>query len=706
MKQPGASGYSNMTRRSEKVLVILLSLLISAFAVGVAAFDKDDIDKKLAELAAYKQGDPRKALTAFEQLVARSQSNAEQRRYIEKGLARLLLGDSSAASKEFACTQLSYIGSGESVPAIARLLLDEETVDMACIAIAGNPSSDAAKALRDALEKAPPLARIRIIGLLADRRDGESAGTIARLALGSDKETAESAISALGKIGGLVAIETLEKVRLRDDEDLQLAATDAYLDCAEDLAENNKRGEALAIYTQLAGKDEQAFTRSAAIRGVAGIGGPEAVKIVISAFRDSNRMVRSTALGCVRIVEGDNVTNIFAGELSKSSPAEQIMLLAALADRGDPAALDEIKEIAKSTEANVRRAALNAVARIGGPGEVEFLATAASSAQADEREAAVAAIAILRGEGVDKAIVATMRKAQMPLRAELIGVLADRNAGDAVAALLHEAESQDPKLRRAAYKAVGALAGQEDLPELLGLLVDIKGGNASRDAERAVIAAARRIPDVNEQADAVIARLREEKLIETRSSLLRVLAGIANQKALDQVRMALKDENPKLRDAAVRALAAWPDSAAAPILLEVYQDAKSPVHRTLALRGLVRLVADKEYPAEKALDILARAHKLTKEVSEKQLVLSALSNVPHPEALEIALDALDDRSINAEAALAAMKIAKAIAPESPARAKAAAQKILTESKTQTAKKHAEDLLKSIQKPEDTALSPN
>jgi len=62
------------------------------------------------------------------------------------------------------------------------------------------------------------LPQIRIINLLGDRKDAESAAT-------------------LGKIGGKEAMKFLVKARAKGDEDLRLAATDAYLQCAEDLAD-------------------------------------------------------------------------------------------------------------------------------------------------------------------------------------------------------------------------------------------------------------------------------------------------------------------------------------------------------------------------------------------------------------------------------------------------------------------------------------
>jgi len=241
--------------------------------VAGAAIDKPDIDKKLAAMAEYKQGDSREPLIAMEELIRRSQSDAEQRKYVEAQLAKLLESDISADCEQFICRQLWFIGTDESVPAIAKLLMDEQTVDMACYAIGRNPSAAAGRALRDALEKSGPKVRIRIINLLGDRRDAESVAILSMLSLGGERDLAEAAVAALGKIGGADARQALAQARAKGDERLRLAATDAYLRCAEDLAAEGKADEAVAIYRELAGRDEAPFTRSAAVKGLADVGG-------------------------------------------------------------------------------------------------------------------------------------------------------------------------------------------------------------------------------------------------------------------------------------------------------------------------------------------------------------------------------------------------------------------------------------------------
>jgi len=680
---------------------VLLSVLLWGWVISPnagAAINKPDIDKKITAVAAYKQADDRAALIAVERLIRQSQGDPEQRKYIENALARLLESDVSTECREFVCRRLSFIGTADSVPAVAKLLTDEKTVDMACYAIGRNPSAEAGKALRDALEKAGPAVQIRIINLLGDREDAESVETLGSLALAADTQIAQAAVAALGKIGGTKAAQFLVKARAGEDEELRLAATDAYLQCAEDLADAGSSAAALNIYKELTAKNEAPFTRSAAIQGLANVAGPDAVALVVAALKDANRMVRTTAAGCVRTMQGPGVTELFAAQLAISSPADQVLLIAAMADRGDPAALDAITKTAKSSDANVRKASLAAIGRLGAASSVDFLAdTAKAATDTEERKTAINSLTMLRGRNVDDTIVKNMQKAQGPLRAELIGVLSERNAAGAVHALLTEAGSQDSNVRRAAFKALGRLAGRNDLPSLLSLLVDIKGSTGRRDAERAVAAAARRIPDANDQADAVLRKLRGAERIEVRTSLLRVLGGIGNNRALDAIRTALADTDPQVRDAAVRTLSAWPNPAAAQTLLQIYLDSKSSVHRILSLRGLVRILtaAAEKYPPERAVEIYRRAIDAADAQQDKKLVLSGLANLAHIDALEIALASLDDQTVRTEAALAAVKIAAAIAPSKQNEAKAATEKVLTITTSEAVRKQAQQLIEAI-----------
>ncbi len=494
-------------RISVKALAALLLIWLcvnSALSnVAGAAIDKSEIDKKLSAIVNYERGMSREPLIAVEKLIRESQKQPEQRKYIELRLAELL-SEATLECKSFICRQLWFIGTADSVPAIAKLLMDEETVDIACYAIGQNPSHEAGKALLEALDKVSPKIQIRIINLLGDRGDTQSVEAISKLVFGAEREVGEAAAAALGKIGGAQAREILVEARAKGDSELQFAATDAYLRCAEDLVAGGKTKQATEIYKELISKNETPIIRSAAIKGLADIVEEVTVPLVIAALRDENRMVRTTARSCVRTMKGQGVTELLAAELPKTLPEEQVLLIGALADRGDAAALPVIITAAKSANAEVRKAALQAVGKLGDASFVGYLVKAATEGMSsEEKSTAVNSLKLLRGSRVDDAIVKSIQNSQPSVRSQLIHVLFERNAVGAVPALLGEAVNPDRKVRKAAFKALGRLGREKDLPSLIKLLVKLEDDSSRREAERAVVTVSRKISDQSKQADVV-----------------------------------------------------------------------------------------------------------------------------------------------------------------------------------------------------------
>ncbi|MHC4105782.1 MAG: HEAT repeat domain-containing protein, partial [Planctomycetota bacterium] len=453
------------------------------------------------------------------------------------------------------------------------------------------------------------------------------------------------------------------ETRAKGNSELRFAATDAYLRCAEDLMFDGEMKQATEIYKELAGNNETPIIRSAAIKGLSDSGEQEIAPLVVSALRDENRMVRTTARSCVRTMEGNGVTEQFAGELSKLSPEEQVLLVGALADRGDAAALPAVTAATKSTNPEVRKAVLEAVGKLGDASFVEYLVKAAAEGlSSEEKSTSVNSLKLLRGSKVDDAIVKSMQNSQPSVRRQLIQVLAERDAVDAVTALLTEAENPDRKVRQATFKALGRLANQQDLASLIKLLVKLEDDSSRREAERAVVAVSRKISKASRQADAMMTVLYGEKRVAVRCSLLRVLGGIANSKAMSELEAASKDTNPTVQDTSVRALAKWPNAGAAEVLLEIYSNTQNQIHRLLALRGFARLLSlpVQGRPVEKTLELCRRAMQEAKNSTEQKLVLSGLSNIGDLGALEIIEPFMQVEQVKAEAEMAAIKIAKSI----------------------------------------------
>jgi HEAT repeat protein len=394
-------------------------------------------------------------------------------------------------------------------------------------------------------------------------------------------------------------------------------------------------------------------------------------------------------------MKGQGVTELFADELPKTSSDEQVLLIGALADRGDTAALPAITNAAKSANAEVRKAALQAVGKLGDASSVGYLVkTATEGGSSEEKSIAINSLKLLRGRGVDDAIVKSMQHSQPSVRSQLIQVLFERNAVGAVPALLGEAVKPDRKVRKAAFKALGRLGREKDLPSLVKLLVKLEDDSSRREAERAVVAVSRKISETSKQADAVLAGLHDEKRVAVRCSLLRVLGGIANINALRTLEEASKETNPAVRDTAVRTLAKWPNATAAEVLLEIYSNTQNQIHRLLSLRGFVRLLAlpTEERPVEKTLKMCRRAMHQAHGPAEQKLVLSGLANIGDPEALSMVETFLQVETVRTEAAMAMIKIAGAIIETHPDRAKTAMNKLLAVSKDEDLRRQAEEIV--------------
>jgi HEAT repeat protein len=459
-----------------------------------------------------------------------------------------------------------------------------------------------------------------------------------------------------------------------------------------------KTKQATVIYKELTNKNETAIIRSAAIKGLSDVARQDAAPLVIAALHDENRMVRMTAMSCVRTMRGRGVTELFAAELPKTLPSEQVLLIGALADRGDCAALAAITTAAKSTSPEVRKAALQAIGKLGNASFVGYLIeTATEGINSEEKNIALNSLKLLRGSGVDDAIVKNMQNSQASVRSQLIQVLAERNAVGTVPALLGEAENPDTKVRRAAFKALGRLGGEKDLPSLVKLLVKLEDDRSRREAERSVVVVSRKISDQNKQADVVLAGLRGENRVAVRCSLLRVLGGIANDKALQTLASASKETNLSVQDTAVRALTKWPNTTSAGVLLEIYSDTQNQIHRLLALRGFVRSLAlpAEGHPVEKTLEMCRRAMSQARGSAEQKLLLSGLANVSDPEALSMVEPFLQVEPVKTEAGIAAIKIAGAIMQTHRKQAKAAMNKLLAVSKDEGLRKQAEEIIRHI-----------
>jgi len=647
----------------KRCIVPLLAVWVFLGMAGITTAHAQDsaapanLDEAFKNVATYEFGQSRESLSVVYDAIRDSQSSPDARKDL---IARLIaVVESPAATlagKDFACRNLSAVAGEEVIPAVAKLLGAADTANMARYVLERVPGKAACDALLAALPKAEPAVQVGIINSLGVRKCAAATAPLAKLAAGSDSPVAAAAMVSLAKIATPEAVKALAGLKSAPDA-LKAVWADAYLLAADKLLAAGNKDQAAAIYAEMDAAGQPDRVRVAAFRGRVMSAGDAGVPLVVEALTSGNAQLQAAATGFVRCPKMTGATEAFAAVLPKLDAAGQALLLAALGDRGDGAALPGVAALAKSEDAAVRAAAYAAMGKVGNASCVPALAQVAAGSAKDEAAAARTALESLRGDDVDGAIVAELTKVEPPVRAELAKSLAARSANSAVPALIESAKDADEKVREESFKALGALAAPADLPVLVDMLVKVEGAGARREAEKAVVSVAKNIADAGQRSAALLAVLPSVKDPVARGSFYTVMAQNGDPNGLEPVRTAAAKAKDQEMDAAVRALAAWPDPIAVDDLMKLTAASKNDVHRSLMMRGMLKLL---EMPSDRAKEkttaYYTAAMEVAKSVDEKKMVLSALPNAKDLGVLGLAAGCVDNPDLQQEAKLAVQKI--------------------------------------------------
>ena len=226
------------------------------------------MEELLEKVKTYDWGQNRLALTEVSDLVREAYGNPAELRQIEESLLKVLDSDAKRAGKQFVCRQLSIIGTERSVPTLAKMLTGEETSDMARYALERIPGAAVDEALREALPKAEGNPKVGIINSLGQRRDRGAVRALRGLISDPNETVAAAAVAALGQIADSQATSALAQAKDKTSGKLQMLVLDAYLRCADQLAAQGEKEQALAIYKELQKEDMPKPIRTAALRGM------------------------------------------------------------------------------------------------------------------------------------------------------------------------------------------------------------------------------------------------------------------------------------------------------------------------------------------------------------------------------------------------------------------------------------------------------
>ncbi|MBT3200425.1 MAG: HEAT repeat domain-containing protein [Phycisphaerales bacterium] len=253
----------------------IAKMTLAAGAVALAAdqasakTDAAAVDTAIKSLKTYDWGVDIKTLAPIEQAIIDTQKDAAGRKKLEKALADMLASGISRSAQDYVCRRLRTIGTGQSVKALAALLCDEKSSDIARFALGDICCCPTAlDAIREALPKVSTKLRPGIIGSLGTHRDKKSVAALTKLMGDKDVLTARAAAHSLGLIGTPDAAKALCGCAGKAPEAIKTSVADAGLICAEQLLADGDKAAAIALYKGLKGDGMPKHVKVAAMKGM------------------------------------------------------------------------------------------------------------------------------------------------------------------------------------------------------------------------------------------------------------------------------------------------------------------------------------------------------------------------------------------------------------------------------------------------------
>ena len=677
------------------------ALAAEIIALGEAGIQ--EICRRLVPAGKADDSLARYALEAAGTYVMRPGAEGERRLYA-RAVIRALLTVPDSEVKSFLISRLQTSGGEEALQPLVRYLDDPKLGDPAVQALLSIRPPGTEKALLKALDRKAGANKLALIQALGEIRSLAAVEKIIPFASSRDQRTSDAALFALASIGDPRAERALNKVPVSLSPMERARAVSHYLLFAQRAAEAGRREDAARICRDIVEKStgsEEGQVRSSALTLLTGLRGKEAVADLLQAMDSPDAAFRERALELSLSIPGEEATARWMARANEVPPEVRAQIIAALGRRGDGAALPFIKESLKSEAKAVRLAAISAAARLGGSEVTPDVSELWQSADEEEAE-------VLKGVFLSfpaaAAVAETARifnSASPSGKAAIIDLLGQREAKEHTGIILAAAGNDDEPMRRSALAALEKVARAQDLAQIMDLLLAAADPAEILALQNALVDAARQGEDPEKRAEPVLEKMQQEK-VPKRIDLMRPLARIGGENALQAVVGEIQNSDPQVQTVALHTLANWTEFRAVAELRKVAAAADGSTGRRfvyLALQGYVRLVGESGLPAEKKLDLIKDVLCFAREPAEKNIIIAGLGGIKNRESLLLISPFLDDPALREKAAQAALRTALPApgfeglsAPGTARTLKRAAQFIKNEYDRGEAEKFAHELL--------------
>lgn len=402
----------------------------------------------------------------------------------EQQLIAVLKSDAPPAEKAITCKRLAICGTKDAVPALAPLLADQQLASWARIALEAIPGPAADAAVRDAVGTLDGKLLVGVINTIGVRRDTKAIGVLTAKLKDADNDVASASAVALGRIGGSVVAATLTPLL----GNLRPAVAEGCILCAERMLADGQPADAARVYEAVRSANISKQRTLEATRGLILARGEAAMPLLVEQLRSEDRAFFNMALRTAREMPGSVVAQALAEEIDRSAGDRQPPLLLTLADRGGPDVLPVAIRAAKAGSRELRLTGVRILERLGDASCVPILIAIAAEDDAVLSQAARSALVRLPGGQVDAAVVNLLGQSDAAARRAGIELAAGRRVLAALPLLMQTAADPDATIATASFKALGDLAGEQEVPAMIGLLMKTPATGAAEAALSSVCA--------------------------------------------------------------------------------------------------------------------------------------------------------------------------------------------------------------------------
>lgn len=586
------------------------------------------------------------------------------------GLVAVLKSDASQKEKADACRELAVIGDKDAIDVLIPLLADEKLSHMARYALETMPDPAVNPALRNALPQLKGRQLCGTIVTLGVRRDVEAVKPLGEYLSNSDPDVAQAAARALGDIGTVEA-QRLLMAALRNVNDAnRLSVCEGLFRCADNALKSGRPRRAIRVYDALRQQTSVPHqVKAGAVRGAIIARGESGLDLLRQSLQSEDYIVFAAAVRTAIELKESGVTTALTDALQKIPADNQVVVLNALAQRCDPAALPAIIEMAKNGTQAPKLAAVRALGQIAQPTTVPALVDLMGSSDREVSQAARESLAAIPGQEVDNVVLKMLAGENPSDRLTALQLIGRRRMQSAVNNLLKATGDGDGRVRTAALKRLGELGGPAQLGDLLNFLLRTTDNADLNAAEESITTLVARAGAPQSAVETIVGRIGGAQP-QAKSALIRVLASVGGPDALKAVREACKDSNAEVRAAAIRSLGSWKTLDAAPDLLDLAKNASDTADRSVALSAYLGLANNAELPPEPRLSMCQQASSLIERVEHKKLLLAALGSIHTADSVSMIAPYLDDAATKEEASAAVVAVSEAVLRDGANRANA------------------------------------